>query len=277
MKKIFLLLIFSVYIQAQNLEKIAAEIKFEGIDLYRSEMASWYGTDLFLENFSEREKIGGYFSYIDNEVPKCIFFSINQKVIGTISFPTNYKLENAKLDLTERDFTNIEKEYADIRTKSLERINNDTIFKKYNNSNLNIVPIIKNNIKKVYVLTGPSINDVVIFGNDYLITFDKKNEIKNVEKLHKSIIVNSTKDIETIEAGAHSHVLENQPYITPTDICTLMLYEKSVGKMYHVISKKYTSIWNAEGNKLVILTNEVMNKINDFEKKNSVESSKSAK
>lgn len=277
MKKIFFLLLFSVFIQAQNLEKIAAEIKAEGIDLYRSEMSSWHGTDVFLENFSEREKIGGYFSYIDNEVPKCIFFSVNQKVIGTISFPTNYKPENAKLDLTERDFTDIEKEYADIRAKAFLKIRDDSTFTHYNNTNLNIVPIIKNNIKKVYVLTGPSINDVVIFGNDYLIEFDEKNEIKNVEKLHKSIIVHTTKDIETIEAGVHSHVLDNQPFITSTDICTLMLYEKSLGKIYHVVSEKYTSIWNTEGNKLIILTNDVMKKINDFEEKNSVKSSKNIK
>ncbi len=267
MKKVFLMMFFTVFIQAQNLTKVADEIRNEGITLYRSEMASWHGTDIFLENFSQREKIGGYFSYIENDIPRCIFFSKDQKVIGTISFPTNYKPENSKLDLTERDFTENEKQYAKIREKALFRINNDTIFKHYNNASLNIVPVIKKNDKKVYVLTGPLVNDLVIFGNDYLISFDRNDEVEKVEKLHKGIIITSTKDLGVPESGSHSHVLKDQPYITPTDICTLMLYERSIGKIYHVVSKKYTSIWNAEGNKLVIITTEVMNKINNDQKK----------
>ena len=44
---------FSIQLSAQNLEKIAQEIKEEGIQLCRSEMASWYGTDVFIENYKE--------------------------------------------------------------------------------------------------------------------------------------------------------------------------------------------------------------------------------
>ena len=57
-------------------------------------MASWYGTDLFLENYKNRDNIGGYFSYTDNDISKCIFFSKadNPKVIGTISFDSTYNL-----------------------------------------------------------------------------------------------------------------------------------------------------------------------------------------
>lgn len=46
----------------------------EGKLLYKSEMASWYGTDLFLEAYKQRENIGGYFSYTENEIAKCVFF-----------------------------------------------------------------------------------------------------------------------------------------------------------------------------------------------------------
>lgn len=56
-------------------EKQTDSIVEEGKRLYKSEMASWYGTDVFLEQFKAREKIGGYFSYSDNDVNKCIFFS----------------------------------------------------------------------------------------------------------------------------------------------------------------------------------------------------------
>ncbi|UMQ41080.1 hypothetical protein MKS83_16965 [Chryseobacterium sp. Y16C] len=266
MKKILavLFILFAVSFEAQNLEKISKEINEEGIALYRSEMASWYGTDLFIANYGKKENIGGYFSYID-DVPKCIFFSKDQKVIGTISFPTNYDPKNANLDLKERDFTRVEAEYFTIRQNALKRIQNDTIFKVYKNTNFNIVPLIKNKVKKVYVLTGPSVNNIVVFGNDYLITFDNKNEVKNVEKLHNSIIVQNIHDEKTGKTigGAHTHILENWLAITPTDICTLMLYQKFTDwGSYFTTSKKYTSIWNAN-NSLTIMKTEDFEKLND--------------
>ncbi len=253
MKKIYNLffLFLAISLSAQNLEKIAKEITDEGTTLYRSEMASWYGTDVFLANYQNRENIGGYFSYIDEGVPKCIFFSKANQVIGTIAFPTNYKPENAKIDLTERSFTNTENEYATIRTTALHRIKTDTIFKFYKNTDLNLVPIIKDKSKKVYVLTAPKENNTVLFGNDYLIDFNKKNEITKVQRLHKSLISQKIVDEEVGKtvSGIHSHILEDWPYMTPTDICTLMLYQNLTNwESYNVVNKKYFSIWNSKTN-----------------------------
>ena len=56
---LLLFVMFSIQLSAQNLEKIAQEIKDEGIQLYRSEMESWKGTDVFIENYKERDHIGG--------------------------------------------------------------------------------------------------------------------------------------------------------------------------------------------------------------------------
>lgn len=259
---IVLSLIFSCLFNAQHLEKTAREINEEGIELYRSEMASWYGTDVFMANYKARENIGGYFSYIDDRVPKCIFFSKENKVLATIAFPVNYNPNDAKLDITERDFTPVEKDYFTIRQKALERIKTDTIFKHYQNTSLNIVPIIRNNIKKVYVLTGPSISNVVVFGNDYLLTFTDKNEIKKVEKLHNSMIVQNINDEKTgkMVGGVHSHVIENWQAITPTDICTLMLYQRFTGwEEYTTVSEKLVSIWNPNNNLVIMKTEDFKN------------------
>ena len=107
MKKLYLVLtILSISTFAQkNLNKEADKIVAEGKILYKSEMASWYGTDIFIANYPQRENISGYFSYIDEGVPKCIFFSGENKVIGTVAFPTNYEPKDAKLDLKERVFS----------------------------------------------------------------------------------------------------------------------------------------------------------------------------
>jgi len=269
---VFIFLFISQLVFSQNLEKIAQEITDEGVQLYRSEMASWYGTDVFLENYKKRDNIGGYFSYIkDDEVPTCVFFSKEDKVIGTISFPTDYKPENSKLDLTEREFTDVEKEYFTIRKATHERIKNDTIFKFYNNVNFNIVPIInKNKNKKVYVLSGTSLNNLVLFGNDYLLDFNQDNSVKKVQRLHNSLLSFKIYDekVGKTVSGVHSHVLEDWPYITPTDICTLMLYQKFTNwESYTVISKKYTSLWNTKSNHLVIIKTDVLKKIDEDQKK----------
>lgn len=272
MKKIynFIFLLLIIAISGQNLEKKAQEITDEGINLYRSEMASWYGTDVFLANYPNRENIGGYFSYIDEGIPKCIFFSKNNQVIGTISFPTNYKPENAQINLQEREFSTTENDYAIIRKGALERIKTDTIFKYYNNTDFNLIPIIKNNSKKVYVLTAPKSNNTVLFGNDYLIDFNRKNEITKVQRLHKSLISQKIVDEEVGKtvSGVHSHILEDWPYMTPTDICTLMLYQNLTNwESYNVVNKKYFSIWNTKTNNLVIMLTDVIKKINDDQKK----------
>lgn len=59
----FLLTLFSFAMFGQITPTDEAQpIVAEGKLLYRTEMASWYGTDLFWENYKNRENIGGYFS-----------------------------------------------------------------------------------------------------------------------------------------------------------------------------------------------------------------------
>src|SRR5438270_7345350 len=135
----------------------AQPIVAEGKRLYKSEMASWYGTDLFLESYKVRANIGGYFSYSENGIAKCIFFSKvdTPRVIGMISFDSTYNTKTATTDLTERDFTTNESELYMIRKIALVTIKSDTLFKTFKNTSLNLIPIINGDEKKVYVLTGP--------------------------------------------------------------------------------------------------------------------------
>lgn len=267
MRKLFTILFVSVCIclsAQENPNELAKPIVEEGKQLYRSEMASWYGTDLFLEKFSDRSKIGGYFSYVDNDTPKCVFFSRGEdtKVIGTITFDNTYNTKTAKADLSERTFTQIEKEYFTIRQLSLSEINSDTLFETYNNTSLNLIPLISGDLRKVYVLTGPQKNGVVIFGNDYLLTFDKDNKLLTKKRLHKNIIPINYDGTE-VEATIHSHLPETGDFITATDICTLLLYEKFTNwKQHNVVSKRYLNIWNCKTNQLAVIPMETIKKIN---------------
>ncbi len=50
--------------QHRNIAKITDSLQAEGKTLYKSEMASWYGTDVFLEKCKSRVSLsGGYLSY----------------------------------------------------------------------------------------------------------------------------------------------------------------------------------------------------------------------
>jgi hypothetical protein len=270
-----ILTLLSLHVLGQNNPTAEAQpIVPEGKLLYKSEMASWYGTDLFVENYKDRDNIGGYFSYSDNEFAKCIFFSKADKprVIGTITFDSTYNTRTANLSLTERDFTTTENDLYEIRKLALAEINADTLFRTYKNTNLNLIPLINGKDKKVYVLTGPQNSGVVIFGNDYLLTFDDNNKLLIKKQLHKNIIpvyYGGKEEEGKKSIGAmHSHLPETGEFMTATDICTLMLYEKFAKWEQHiVVSEKYMNIWNCKTDQLTVIPREVVDKINKDQEK----------
>lgn len=246
-----------------EIDKKAASIVEEGKMLYKSEMASWYGSDIFMEKYEDKSKIGGYFSYSDNEITKCIFYSndATPKVLGTMSFDATFKVENATTNLEERELTTNELSYYKLRTEALKIINSDTIYKHYKNTSLNLIPIVTKKEKRVFVLTGPKLNDVMLFGNDYLLTFNNKFKLVEQKQLHKSLIPIQFGEKE-IESSIHSHILDD--LITSTDICTLLLYGKfSNMKSHYVMSQKYVSIWDCIKEDLVIMTREAFDKIKE--------------
>ena len=265
---IFLSFLYLNVIGQSNLTEMAKPIVEEGKRLYKSEMASWYGTDLFLESYQDKADISGYFSYTENGTSKCIFFSKDEspKVIGTISFDSTYNTKTANVDLTEREFTKYESDLYTIRKIALSEINSDTLFVRYKNSNLNLIPLINGDERKVYVLTGPKQTGVVIFGNDYLLVFDKDNNVISKKQLHKNIIpINyGGKEEEGKDIGItmHSHLPETGDFITATDICTLMLYEKfAKWKQHDVVSKNYFNLWDCSTDQLIVMPISAIEKI----------------
>lgn len=270
---LLVLLAFSTFAQ-QDPMQAAQPIIAEGKLLYKSEMASWVGTDLFLENYKNRDNIGGYFSYTNNGQPTCVFFSRTDTpvVIGTITFDSTYNTKTADINLTERRFSQTETDLYEIRKLAYEQINSDTMFKTYKNTNLNLIPLINGTEKKVYVLTGPVKNGVVIFGNDYLLTFDSNHKLTGKKQLHRNIIpieygADKYKDME-VTGTVHSHLPETGDYITATDICTLMLYEKyAKWKTHTVVSGKYMNFWDCEKDELLVITQKALDRIDKDQKK----------
>ncbi|GAA4033891.1 hypothetical protein GCM10022409_17770 [Hymenobacter glaciei] len=174
-----------------------------------------------------------------------------------------------------RAFTQHESDLYAIRKKALDVLNADTLFKRFKNTSLNVIPIIDKTKRRVYVLTGPSVSGVVVFGNDYQIDFDKRNNVIAKKGLHKNLIPMEYGKDKGQTAAMHSHLPSTGEYITATDICTLMLYEKYPGwKQYYVISPSFVSIWSCEKDELVVLTKKAWDRINEDQKKRHPEQAK---
>lgn len=243
------------------------EILAEATLLYNSEKASWNGTDIFLEKFPEkRSLIGGYISYSEIDSHSCIFFDQAEtpNILAKITFDDNFDLHSAKIDTSKRKLNKSEMDLFRIRKIALKEISQDTLFKRYDKTNFNPIPIITKKSRKVFVLTGPQVSGVVILGNDYLLTFDKNNKLKSKKSLHKNIIPieynDETKDAVTI----HSHLESTGDLITSTDLCTIMLYGKyAQWKQHVVISDKNVSIWDCKKDKLLIMTRKAWEKISN--------------
>lgn len=259
----------SVNIHAQDdTEKITDAIVQEGKKLYRSEMASWYGTDLFMSQLKYRhEEGGGYFSYANGDSTTCIFYARGDSsaVVATIIFDSTFNVNTASINGAKRPFTPTEYDLYTIRKAASAVIEEDTsLFKHYKNTQLNLIPFIDGDQKKVFVLTGTSKTGVVILGNDYLLTFDKANKLISKKALHRNIIsvaYEKSGDIETFGA-IHNHQPETGDFITSTDICTLMLYSRFAHwKQHYVISANYVSIWNCLSNELFTMTRAAWDKI----------------
>jgi len=251
------------------LASMSDSLEREGKRIYQAEMASWIGNDIFFDKYQRKNNIGGFFSYMANDTARCVFFSKSRVpvVIGTIDFDTSYSAAKAATSLEERPFTANETELYLIRKAAMNRVLHDTdgMFKTYENSFLNPIPIINGNKKQVYILTEPKNDGEVFFGNDYLLRLNDGDTVVSVKVLHENVVRSRYGGQGEGEAvgSMHAHEPPSSDYITPTDICTLMLYEKEAGWEQHtVISQNYVSTWDCSTNELTIVPRKVWEKAN---------------
>jgi len=270
MKKLFTLILLFILshnatAQKNDLKQIADSIKAEGEMLYRSEWASGHSTQIFTSSFGGKKLLsGGYFSFERKQGMTTIFFSKNEDpvVLATVTFDHGLDSSQYVIDTTTRKFTKNEKEFYAIRSKAAKAILNDTLFKFYQHASLNLVPIIKNGVKKVYVITAQTVLDEVLLGNDYLINFNKDNEIIKKTKLHNNLIPLGTGGQDAIKASSHQHLGKTSLFITATDICAFKLWKaKTTWVISFVVSAGYVSAWHFRDEFLEIFTKA------EFEKK----------
>ncbi len=270
-KSSFIFFLFFAHFFYSQHHKIRDSILNQGLTLYRTEKASWVATDLLLRDFPElKSQVRGYVSYIDSNNVITVFHGkkpdniLLKFIFDSLPSPEKYAVK------TRETATNFEKKLIRMRQYALEILSNDTenFFDFYQNTSFNLIPIISKNERKVYILTGPKTPGFVLFGNDYLLTFSENNELVSKEKLHNTLIalpVGSDEDNTVLKMTMHSHV--KTPYITETDICTMLLYKNFVQwKTHTVISEKFASIFDLENETLQIIPIEAWEKSQGIEK-----------
>jgi hypothetical protein len=274
MRKISTILILVFITGTFSFGQNADEILEEGKLLYRLEKASWHGTDVFIEMFPHKiDEVGGYLSYLNenNQVINLFFKKENPfYILARFEFESLSQKYPIMIDTLNHIATQQETDLITIRQDAIQKVfeNKDGFFSFYENTSPNPIPLIHKGKKRVFILTGPKISNVVIIGNDYLFTYNDKNKFVKKEKIHNSILQYPYKSDDPknkVESTFHSHILSD--YITSTDICTLLLYKDYVEwKQHYVISKKYVSIFDLEKESLAIITRKAWDKMNESQK-----------
>ncbi len=258
---IFIMLCCSDWLWAQNPDQVLAEGRF----LYRLERASWLGADEFAAKFPDQhDSIGGYFSYVNEEdLVVNVFFHRDDQLRIMVRFyysgmPSGSPL---RVDTLNHTATMIEMDLLDLRQDALQRIEENAydFYTLYDNMTFNLIPVITGGERKVYVLTAGNAANVVYLGNDYLLSYDMKNKYVSQEKLHNSLLAFPYKKGgpgEEVNATVHSHVVSE--LITPTDICTLLLYrELTDWDLHYVVGNEYVSIFDIKRERLDVMPKKI--------------------
>lgn len=243
-----------------SLETTRQNLLREGLALYTSERASWVATDLLQATRFNTRQISGYFSYAtpDDSV-RTVFVggtAAAPQVLAAYSFPTdNIRPASAHRSGT-RALTAREQRLLAIRAKSMKDVARIAGFEVPENASLNPVLLEKGAETWVYVLTGATTAGMVPLGNDYLLRYDAAGRLTHKSKLHSTLItIGAAPAGQSVAATLHTHLPGAAAFITPTDICTLLLYRNQLpGRQHVVLGEKYVSVFTLADASLLLLT-----------------------
>lgn len=272
---ILVLSFFATWGQNKAYEELAPIIE-KGRLMYRQEKAAWLASDLMGAYYPDISKIGGYITYSLGDSTSCVFYSQGEKprVLASVDFDSSLRLTHSNYINLEREFSDYEKQLYRLRQKTINLLQSDTLIRVFQGSSLNLLPLIHKGQYQVYILSAPLEEGMMILGNDYLFEFNENLELQFRRRLHhkphflKFKHITDEGDTLKVVNTSHSHNEETGAHLTPTDICTLLLYGPlSDWETHEVISREYYTVWDIQAGKLsLILTRESWNKIREHQK-----------
>ncbi len=211
-----------------ELATINDSILQEGLRLYTYEKLSWMASDLLAEHaLVDLSSIRGSAVQMDDNGKLTHFYCRQDSVV----FSCTLDLYDFSLswDNTVRPMTEDDRDAVHFRSDIINRIietYGDSIYTIQDGSiNIDLIWLGTDNLR-AYLLQGTTLNGVIPFGNDYYVDIDRDGNLIEFHRFHHSYIPidirqagENTQVLEVI----HSHTVDN-PFFTPTDICTALLY-----------------------------------------------------
>ena len=205
----------------------------EGYKLYTYEKAAWMGTDMVLEHCKYKDDFEGVIVYeaSDRKLHCIAYDKFHLQCLFDYTFDENNAYSDVKRPLTE-----YEAKLVDMRIKMKEKCLETNMINLQEGMNTDLIPL-PGNCFRMYWLTGTSKENVVPMGNDYCFDFDENLNIVKKTKYHNSFIPMGWPEGKSINSVMHSH-LDDNPYMTPTDVCNFLLYARDCYKIndFQVIS-----------------------------------------
>lgn len=262
-----------------DLHKTETAILDEGRKLYQLQMATTLGLEAFLQlPKNVVDSAAGYFAFREGKFYKCVFYNnlYNADIISTILFDSAFNKVRTAISNTLRPMTNNERDLYFMRIRTLDELKKDTsLFKLYSTTTTVVLPIIDNNDRRVFVLTKSDDPATVLFGNDYVLDFDKANYVSAKKAIHNDLISidcvrPGAMEDEELSAVSHKHEGESGEFMTATDVCTILMNQKKAGWIHHVVkSENYVSVWYCDSDELETMPIKKWNKYNKEDKKDS--------
>jgi hypothetical protein len=240
----------------------------EGFALFLLEMAAWQSTDALLAQLPETGS-DGYLSYLDGDSVRTIFYARADRatVVAETALDGQVNAASLRTRIARRPVSAHEKLLIHMRESLLEVCRTDTQdkFKQYERTGMNVL-LLPGPQPVAYILTAPTQPGVMILGNDYRFEFDAAGNVTGSTALHPEMLVVNLETDATV--SGHTHEKGASPYMTSTDICTLLLYGQGSAWTHHIVnSPKFVSSWNLEERALLIMTQKAWKRILDHQAK----------
>ena len=211
-----------------ELTTINDSILQEGLRLYTYEKLSWLASDLLAEHAAvDLTSIRGSAVELGDNGKLTHFYCRQDSVVFSCTIDLNdFTLS---WDNTVRPMTEDDRDAVHFRSEMINRIietYGDSIYTIQDGSiNIDLIWLGTDKLR-AYLLQGTTLNGVIPFGNDYYVDIDRDGNLIEFHRFHHSYIPidirqagENTQVLEVI----HSHTVDN-PFFTPTDICTALFY-----------------------------------------------------
>ncbi len=223
-----------------ELSAITDSILDEGLRLYFFEWLAWHSADSAMTYCPVMDKVNGS-GIVADSLGFTHIYTVDDNVV--FSYIIDVTNESISWDNTVRPMTDAERNARDERKRCIRlaiESYGDSL-KASGNVNVDVIWV-RPDLIRVYFLQSTTENNVIPIGNDYSVDISPDMKPLAFRRYHHSYLEQPAYvDGEKVVDGlAHSHTPDN-PYITPTDICNMMLYGRDLYGLntYYVLSTAF--------------------------------------